>query len=872
MKYKNNNGYITKESLFKQIDGGWKYFEKKFPGLEKRGKNKSNAVLNHLRGEKNPSLSFECSNGVWYGRDFGSPTWRGNAIDFHAKEHEIKDVRKNFAKILRGIYEFTYDEEPPKYKSSETQSIFSDGYLEEGKTFDYTIRDFENLTEYEKAFLKKYRISIKTMQKLDIFFLEDYTFVSKKGKTVQINSVGDKILIGHKVDDYFLKVYKPNNETYKHQCFGSKPKNYIVGRDRFEKLHERITQYTKNDKDAIIKIVICAGGKDCLILNEIGLVAFCFNSETTTYIPDFIFKNIREMNEVLNNPVEVIVVYDNDFTGYDMKRLIQEKFEQKRIKCSYLDWPQTEEYREINDIGDLVESGIEEEELLEFVVGNNYDKSAHLNFDELEEMESAISPISPQMEIKPKENNTSLKRLKSLKERSLKKEVVEKISQPLVLENQEIFHEENIEETIFKKLPTIFQKMCEPFDEYLKVMMLLSFITSIASILRNVKGNYRNDDFFVNLFTCIIAPPASGKSNMKWARHIIMPVEKFLIKESLENKKEYEHQQLLLKQGELDQEEAMEKPFFKTQLIPTDITSAMWMLQLMENDGYGLMYDTEIDSLVNANTSQKNFLSDKLRKIAENEPLTSMRKTDRERIFIEKGIMSSLLSGTPRQFVDLIIDTENGLFSRVIPFILERKSTWLDSLKTDEINYKEHFDNISREILELFKMLYESDTEIEFSFSDNQLKKLDEKFSSRLNEAIEKVGFDSEASVKRLATITLKIAIILSSLRLFEKDNLQSKNQCEDIDFNVALALSDIIYDSIIDVIKKLNNDRLENYYRGIKLDYFYALPKSFTYADSQELAEEMGVKLRTAQKWIYKFRDDGFLTNPEKGKFIKIE
>lgn len=866
MKYKNNNGYMTKESLFEITEGGWKYLEKKFSGLEKRGKNKSNLVLNHLRGEKNPSLSFECSNGVWYGRDFGSPTWKGSAIDFYAKEYGIEDVRKNFSKILGGIYEFTFEEKPPQYKSSENQSIFSDGYLEVGKTFSYTERDFENLTLDEKAFLKKYKLSIETMRKLNMIFLKDYTFISKKGKTLQINSVGDKILIGHKVDG-FLKVYKPNNDTFKYQCFGNKPKNYIVGRDRFEKLHERITTHGFNQKDAEIKIIICAGGKDCLILNEIGLVAFSFNSETTTYIPDYIFKCIREMNEVLNNPVEIIVAYDNDQTGYEMKGHIQDKFEKKGINCSVLDWPQTEEYFEINDIADLVESGIEEEKLLKFVVGSNYNKSAHLGFDELEEMESAISSVSPQKEIKLRENNESLKKLKSIKERSLKKEVVEEILQPIIV-SEETFGVEDI----FKRLPIIFQKMCEPFEPYLKVMMLLSFITSTASILRNVKGNYRNDDFFVNIFTCIIAPPASGKSFMKWARHIIMPIENFLIKESLDNKKEYDHQQELVKQGELEYEDVMEEPPFRLQLIPADITSSMWMLQLNENDGYGLMYDTEIDSLVNANASQKNFLSDKLRKISENEPLSLMRKTDRERILIEEGIMSLLLSGTPRQFTDLIKDTENGLFSRIIPFVLKGNSSWIDSLKTENINYKEHFDVLSKDVLELFKVLYGRDSSITFKFSNQQFKRLDEKFRIKLSNSIDEVGLDARASILRLATITLKIAIVLSSFRLFENNNLKSINQCEDVDFDIALSLSDVISESIIDVIKKMNNDRIENSYRGIKLDYFYALSKSFTYSDSQELAQEMGIKLRTAQKWVYKFRDDGFLANPEKGKFIKIE
>ena len=52
-----------------------------------------------------------------------------------------------------------------------------------------------------------------------------------------------------------------------------------------------------------------------------------------------------------------------------------------------------------------------------------------------------------------------------------------------------------------------------------------------------------------------------------------------------------------------------------------------------------------------------------------------------------------------------------------------------------------------------------------------------------------------------------------------------------------------------------MNDDRIENTYRGKKLDYFYALPNEFTYSESQEIADDENVKLRTAQKWIYDFR-----------------
>src|SRR5690606_25208755 len=131
-------------------------------------------------------------------------------------------------------------------------------------------------------------------------------------------------------------------------------------------------------------------------------------------------------------------------------------------------------------------------------------------------------------------------------------------------------YNENLNEVpgyLYDNLPKLFQNMCTPFESYLRTMMLFSFITTIGSVLRNVQGKFRGDKLFTNLFTCIVAPPASGKSVMKWARYIIMPIEKFLDYESKSVLAEYHAQQQQILDGELKKEEAMSKPPYRLHLI-----------------------------------------------------------------------------------------------------------------------------------------------------------------------------------------------------------------------------------------------------------------------------------------------------------------
>src|SRR5690606_38574409 len=273
--------------------------------------------------------------------------------------------------------------------------------------------------------------------------------------------------------------------------------------------------------------------------------------------------------------------------------------------------------------------------------------------------------------------------------------------------------------------------------------------------------------------------------------------------------------------GELKKEDAMSKPPYRLHLISTDITSSMWMLQVQDNDGYGLMFDTEMDGLINSNNNNLNSFTDKLRKIYENETLSLMRKTDRERILIEEGKMSMLLSGTPRQFFKLVPDTENGLFSRIIPIKFNGRSTWMSSYEANSINYEDYFDQIALKISELFQILYKSDIQFRFEFTQSQLEKLDEEFKIRLKNVMDIAGIDGRATVMRLGAITLKIAIIFSTIRAFENNKLNEHNFCEDVDFETALTLSGFVLQNVIKILRNMNEERVESCFRGKKLDYY---------------------------------------------------
>lgn len=420
---------------------------------------------------------------------------------------------------------------------------------------------------------------------------------------------------------------------------------------------------------------------------------------------------------------------------------------------------------------------------------------------------------------------------------------------------------------IYNSLPKFFKLALEPLEDTERDMMLISFLTSISSMMRNVTGLYQNDWICPNLFSIIVAPAASGKGKMKWAKEIVLKIENELYKESKEALKEHKLLEKAMKKA--GQPFTKEKPPFELLIIPTNITSAMLIKQLSENSGNGLMYDTEIDSLVESNSGSLRSFSDDLRKIYEGEQMGVMRKTGSERVKIPKPKMSLLLSGTPSQFHKLIPDSENGLFSRIIAFHFKGKSNWRSSYNSEAVDFKKYYQELSEKLYDYFEILRYK-REINFHFSDRQYELFDTEFRKRLESVHTELGNVGRATVLRLGSITFKIAMIFNTIRCLDNEELRDVNICCDDDFNNSLHITEKLLVHSISALKLIKENKAASSFSGKKLDYFYGLEQQFTFKESQNLAKDLKIKLKTAEKWIYQFQNEGLIKRIKKGEYSK--
>ena len=99
--------------------------------------------------------------------------------------------------------------------------------------------------------------------------------------------------------------------------------------------------------------------------------------------------------------------------------------------------------------------------------------------------------------------------------------------------------------------------------------------------------------------------------------------------------------------------------------LPSNTTAAALQTALAENDGRGIMCETETDTLSGALGADFGNFSDVLRKAFHHEPVSLLRKTDRQHLDLERPALSIALTGTPGQLPRLMPTAEDGLVRMV---------------------------------------------------------------------------------------------------------------------------------------------------------------------------------------------------------------
>ncbi len=93
---------------------------------------------------------------------------------------------------------------------------------------------------------------------------------------------------------------------------------------------------------------------------------------------------------------------------------------------------------------------------------------------------------------------------------------------------------------VYDELPELLKALVSQFEGREKDVVLLSSLGVLSNCMPNVMGYYDKRKHFPNLYTMIIAPPASGKGSMGYSSILIDKIHQNRLKESRDKIKKWE--------------------------------------------------------------------------------------------------------------------------------------------------------------------------------------------------------------------------------------------------------------------------------------------------------------------------------------------
>lgn len=435
------------------------------------------------------------------------------------------------------------------------------------------------------------------------------------------------------------------------------------------------------------------------------------------------------------------------------------------------------------------------------------------------------------------------------------------------------------------KMPTFYGKIKDRLPDFLKKivdnstseedadMLILGSIVSISACLPNIFGIYDRREVYPNLFLFVTAQASSGKGRLTLCRKLLEPIHNQL---RAEYEVEMEIYQQKLTEFAVSKKQPGAKPpvepVRKMLFISADNSSTSVYQLLSINNGVGLIFETEGDTLTNTFKSDYGNFSSGFRKAFHHEPISYSRRKDNESVEMDKPRMSAVLSGTPQQVLSLIPCSENGLFSRFIFYYLETEPKWKNVFESNDIPLDTVFENYSQEFFGFYQLLKTS-SPIRFSLTASQEKQFNSLFNYIHDECYSIFGSDILPSVRRLGLITYRFAMILSALRLLEDGELPNVLVCNDDDFYTAKTMIETLLKhtvKVFDMLPEKNIAFSQGHQHQLKQQYFDALPHEFDTQTAINIAQSVNIPQKTAERHLKKWCFCGQLNRVRHGWYSK--
>jgi hypothetical protein len=430
---------------------------------------------------------------------------------------------------------------------------------------------------------------------------------------------------------------------------------------------------------------------------------------------------------------------------------------------------------------------------------------------------------------------------------------------------------------VYSNLPVILTEGCKHFKDYReRDVFLTGALCILSGCLPSITGIYDKQTIYPNLFCFIIAPAASGKGALKFSKNLADKIHERALKNSQEAEEVYQVEMERYQDSRRSRRKngcqisnRPVQPKMQVLFIPANSSYAKILWHLKQNEGGGIICETEADTMANVLKQDWGHYSDMLRKSFHHESLSSSKKTDNEYNEVKYPRLSVALSGTPSQVPALISSSEDGMFSRFIFYAFNDKPFWKD-VSPDGINLNAYFEALSSRVLQLYDFSERNPASVELT--TEQWYRLNSTCQGWLDHAIIFNGNEAASVVKRLGIILFRIAMILTAIRKFEDADHSDKVTCTDEDFETAIRLSEVYMDHSIFMFNNLPQKENSSIFNGHinKEKFFNDLPNVFKRSEAIAIGTKHGIKERTVDDLLRKLSGN-LLKQENFGKYSKI-
>ena len=429
-------------------------------------------------------------------------------------------------------------------------------------------------------------------------------------------------------------------------------------------------------------------------------------------------------------------------------------------------------------------------------------------------------------------------------------------------------------ENIYPVLPDFLRQITEYANsrEDADLLLLGSLIVTSACI-PNIYGIYGGVTVFPNLFLFVSAQASAGKGRLSLCRRLVEPIHRQLRELNKLENEEYKRKQAEYAANKKNPDiEQPQEPPLRVLFVPANSSATAVFQILNDNQGVGLMFETEGDTLAQTFKSEHGNYSDGFRKAFHHEKISYLRRKDREYITLETPKLSALLSGTPRQVQSLIPDAENGLFSRFMFYCMNIRLQWIDVFACNESESLDQRFNRFGDVFFDFYCTLKQYENIRFSLSNRQQATFNQYFEQVQQQYWELLGNDYIGTIRRLGLITFRIAMVLTTLRIMDTRNINNTIVCSDTDFQIAMEILKVLLQHAAFVFRQLPQATATppTTNSNPKMALFQALPAQFDRAKYIEIATQLQIPESTANKQIARFCNAGLLIRQTHGSYTK--